>query len=74
MRSHCYRNHVNASRLSFEQPKVNAISGVVMVRALAAIKESWRWAGGLQDGHFSAPGKGTDPANSPQAARIERND
>src|SRR5260221_14500162 len=36
----------------FEQPKVVSINGASMLRALAAIEESWIWAGGLQDRHF----------------------
>jgi hypothetical protein len=35
-------------RLLLEQPNVNAISGVAMLRGLAAIEESWIGAGGLQ--------------------------
>jgi hypothetical protein len=42
-------------RLLLERPNVNAISGVAMLRGLAAIEESWIGAGGLQDRHFSAP-------------------
>src|SRR6266852_2985954 len=40
-------------RLLWEQPKGNAISGVAMLKVMAAIEESWTWAGGLQDCHFS---------------------